>query len=476
MAAVNLAKNVTFQGSPVEDAPMPSPSKFTAEIQLDNEVLRALCIRSRRRFRDMKAASQAELKLDSTRGVMQVTGSKSAIADIRKKLETVTGPCLTVAGAVWAELMRTRMNPDPEQGAVAQMQESSGCRLHIERDSKQVRLFGPKDQIIGAQKLLKELDAMCIEKSVDMQGARCKDLTKLDAFATEFGVTLQVDETQITVLGIEGAVEAAAKDLREHSSERLHPSGLACVPEGPPPAEVARSAIKAAISKLTVDLDGRNFSSPSSTCDSLPLCVEEECSTASTDTSSKKPTNRMKPKNMKQNDPFGVCSECGDCGCFCVSCGGRSNKDSSLPNACSACGAANFCVFCGHPTPKMKKQSNKGNMDSSQVYQQPDMACMDQSMMMPMQQMQLVPVGVYNGVSQMPAPDGSMVMMAPNMVPMQQMQQPSNMVPMQPLNNMVPMQQFPMMTGPTAMPNGNMQAYMMPMNMTFATAGYDVCC
>merc|ERR1719182_559977 len=116
----------------------------------------------------MQASTNASLKLDRARGVLQVKGDLESIDEVRNQLQRLTGPFVGVTAAVWAELMRTRTNLNTWEAAVAQIQQESGCRIHIER---------------SAQQLLDKLDRMCIQESVTMASPSQVDEEKLQPFA-----------------------------------------------------------------------------------------------------------------------------------------------------------------------------------------------------------------------------------------------------------------------------------------------------
>merc|ERR1719482_1732873 len=116
----------------------------------------------------MQASTNASLKLDRARGVLQVKGDLESIDEVRNQLQRLTGPFVEVTAAVWAELMRTRTVLTTADSAVARIQNASGCRIHIERNAQQIRLFGPQDSIAIAQLLLEKLDRMCTQESIGM--------------------------------------------------------------------------------------------------------------------------------------------------------------------------------------------------------------------------------------------------------------------------------------------------------------------
>jgi len=205
----------------------------TVEISLDPELLNTLHRRSRRRLRDIQASCQALLKLDHARSSLRVSGSEEAIRSVRRHLENLSGPCKPLAPAVWAELMRTRTLCYSSRATIAKMQNQSGCRIHIERGKQEVRLFGPKEGIVVAVRLLDEFAETCGEEVVSV-GSPTSALSsvKLQALAHAFGITLRVEDQDVVVLGIKASVAEACKELRRYVSD---PEGYSVesLPEAP---------------------------------------------------------------------------------------------------------------------------------------------------------------------------------------------------------------------------------------------------
>lgn len=338
----------------------------TAEVALEPEVLAAICRRGRRRLRDIQSSCQASLKLDRCRGVLSVTGSKSSIADVKKQLEGLSGPSLTVSPAVWAELMRTRTNPDPTQAAVARIQQETGCRIHIERSIQQVRLFGSKIETAVALNVFKDFERMCVEEVVDLKCLLPSDSETLQTFAQDCGVTLQVEGQRITVLGIQEAVAEAATQLRTYDPVQ-HPKLRGSN------SDVIRMAISIAMSKFAVKED---MSCASTTADSLPPPPIPSQSGKVGDSImeglviTKLPPSCPEMKEVQHHSngrksQMSTCVTCGSSGQFCVNCG-RKMMEYRLAG-CPTCGTPKFCVYCGEPTERMKLEST---MNLNQAYPQ----------------------------------------------------------------------------------------------------------
>jgi len=197
---------------------MQARHEMTVEIHLDAELLSTFCRRGRRRLREIQNSSKATLKLDRTRSLLQVSGSESAIAEVRRQLECLDGPRKPIAAALWAELMRTRTVQDVSIAAIECIQQHSGCRVHIERSKHEVRLFGPKQSVAVASRLLDELGQMCSERAVTVQDVTSLASEVLHQIAHACSVTLRVDQECIFVLGLMSAVNAATADLNRYIS------------------------------------------------------------------------------------------------------------------------------------------------------------------------------------------------------------------------------------------------------------------
>lgn len=381
----------------------------TVELVIDPEVLGALYRRGRRRLRAIQSSSQAALKLDRLRGVLQVTGTKESISDVQRQLESISGSHMAVSYPVWAELMRTRAEPDVCQSAVARIQYESGCRIHIERTAQEIQLFGPKDTAFLAQHLLHKFERMCVEEMVEVD-CPMDDLSlhKLEEFAQQYAVTLSVSEKYVAILGMKQAVAEAAKDLPGYiCGQQFDPNGDR--------GKAARLAISAAISNLTVDLEKRLASTtmtspPPILKDANPIRNSENLmqgavmvKAVNSNAKGFSPHQSITTQDADFVENF-ACQTCGSAGCFCVNCGKPTGKmrQGSLAGSiagCPTCGVVNFCAYCGHRTEKTLIESmgtlQNGVSEGVSYNYEPAMFCADQ-----MQMMTMVPVqSAVNGAT-----------------------------------------------------------------------------
>lgn len=329
-------------------------AQMTSDIEIPPDLMEVLCRRGRRRLRDLQQSTEAVLKLDRASHRMQVTGTAKAIADVHRLLQGYTGPSCSVPATVYAELMRTRTNPDPEVAAVAQIQKLSGCRIHIERTSMHIRLFGAQPHIEIATDILKDLNRRCVNQSVEKPG-HTLDEGELLKFAQEFGITIHIQENSISFLGIEGAVTAAVARFGQNES--------GCSSE-------ARLAIMKAICKLggaenSVDEAAVvEDAQPEMLMDGAVITrlppVEPPHLHAKQppgdEKASRRSSSRIRPTTSQQF------SECPDCGCtakFCVHCGGGTIMKTHGAG-CPTCGAVKFCMYCGMPVERLPPPAGNG--------------------------------------------------------------------------------------------------------------------
>jgi len=185
------------------------------EIALDPEVLSSLCRRGRRHLRAIQASCHVQLRLNRVRGVLHVVGSPEAIQNVQKRLESLGGPSKEVSLAVWTELMRTRTTQDGPEAYLTQIQESSGCRIHIDRQKQEVRLFGPRDAVALADKLLDEFST-CVVQSIIPVGNCMPSIAVLENFALKKHVTVQPDGDRIIITGMRQHVQEAEAEITNH--------------------------------------------------------------------------------------------------------------------------------------------------------------------------------------------------------------------------------------------------------------------
>jgi len=191
----------------------------TEEIPLDEDLLGSFCRRGRRRLRELQEATQTIVRLDRARGCLSVTGTQSCISVVKRHLASLGGPRRDVGAPVWAELMRTR-TVQRDEAALARIQAESGCRVHIERQQREVRLFGPVDSVALAESRLKELEEECGEdvvlESLDTETDLETLQASLEPLAMDYNVTLCIDKSLgLRVFGLKAGVKAASAELNE---------------------------------------------------------------------------------------------------------------------------------------------------------------------------------------------------------------------------------------------------------------------
>jgi len=291
-------------------------------------------------------------------------------------------------------------------------------------------------------------------------------------------------------------VVEAAKELHDHGSGQTE---FRCPLGERMPSDAARSAIEVAISKLATghkirsasSLE-RSMSSAVSTQDTLPPLRKASSPGEAPEKQMEGAVLMKMPPSEQQKMPASeqhkkgdlspqryplICPTCGDCGKFCVECGQPNMKLSQRSaGGCQTCGAANFCVFCGAQTQRMRKtnMANQQHGSPEQVHQvcNSEQACVDQNL-----NSQMMLQGGACGAGQfmpMPGMPGMMMMPMQGMMP-----------------GMMPMQGYPVLQdssstaaqAPTSSPSSANEsqacvgyAYGSQIPMGFLSVGYDVVC
>jgi len=280
------------------------------EIPLGPVLAGALCRRGRRRLRDIQASCQAILRFDRAHSVLHVFGSEEAVQAVRRQLESLGGLRKVIPPAVWAELMRTRTVHDSSQSMLAQLQQESGCRIHIERSQQEVRVFGPDEGTAVAERLLDELANDCIEEVVRTE-TQTLPTAALQSVAHDHGVTLSIEDDQIIVLGLKDAVHDAVAELQGWIAEHVEVVESQQLPE-----------------KLAAQVEAASTASGSSG----GCSAGGEPSDAGTNFKERHAVNRMTllpGSNGEMLDPV------------------SSPYFGLYAQACTTCGTALFCPGCG---------------------------------------------------------------------------------------------------------------------------------
>mmetsp|Transcript_63137 Transcript_63137/g.150524 ORF Transcript_63137/g.150524 Transcript_63137/m.150524 type:complete len:216 (+) Transcript_63137:122-769(+) len=187
----------------------------TVEVVIDDLNVKKFSRRSKRRLRDLQRTSEVTMELNRLRGVLRIKGSRDNVSEVQSKLVDIGGFHRQVPVAMWAELLRTRMDSYDEEApmTLAWIQHHSGCRVHIERSKFEVRLFGSSEDL---QRAVVLMDAVAKEAAQIL--VRCPEAKLSEEVIQElgqaYGVTLQWQEEHVLVLGRRLAVLEAACQLK----------------------------------------------------------------------------------------------------------------------------------------------------------------------------------------------------------------------------------------------------------------------
>jgi hypothetical protein len=161
--------------------------------------------------------------------------------------------------------MRTRTLRYSSRATIAHIQNQSGCRVHIERGKQEARLFGPKEGIAVAERLLDEFAETCGEEVVSVGGpTSALSSVKLQAIAHAFGITLRVEDRDVVVLGIKASVADASRELLRYVSD---PEGYSVesLPQAPESDSEEHAAEEARLARAKDGSSGAGVVAPSRT-------------------------------------------------------------------------------------------------------------------------------------------------------------------------------------------------------------------
>lgn len=199
-----------------------APVFLTVKISLEDPLLSGFHRRGRRKLKEIEEGiPDCHVKFEKANACLMVSGSLEAIEMVRFRVECMTGPRKRLSVATWAEMMRTRMSQD--QGAiVAEIQRLTGCRLHIERGSAEVRLFGPDDSVAQADQMLDCFEAMCSETDLNVPITFLPNVNMevLGRVAQDLCVSCQMTQDRmILIMGFEAAVTLAKPIMERYILE-----------------------------------------------------------------------------------------------------------------------------------------------------------------------------------------------------------------------------------------------------------------
>lgn len=157
---------------------------------------------------------------------MEISGTAEGVQVAQRLVEERLGPVKELSAAVWHELHRTRKG----LGGLNLIHKLTGCRLHLQRDTSQVRLFGTAQCVARASALLDHLEEMCTEERVKGP-AKQLDQNVLDKIARQTCVTLWIEGSELYLMGFKTAIQDALDEIgKAISSPDLIPCDMADPP------------------------------------------------------------------------------------------------------------------------------------------------------------------------------------------------------------------------------------------------------
>eukprot|EP00403_Amphidinium_massartii_P019279 CAMPEP_0178411706 /NCGR_PEP_ID=MMETSP0689_2-20121128/21631_1 /TAXON_ID=160604 /ORGANISM="Amphidinium massartii, Strain CS-259" /LENGTH=418 /DNA_ID=CAMNT_0020032917 /DNA_START=79 /DNA_END=1335 /DNA_ORIENTATION=+ len=174
----------------------------------------SLCRRGRRRFRELQVNNpNAKIRFDRRKKVLRVVAAPASIESVRRQLESLGGARMTVPAALWCELMRTRTQEDGSKSLLLQLQQQTGCRIHIERGHHEVRIFGPDEESEAAEAVIEGMADLFAEAQVPLTSGASISPSALQCIAETCEVTLTLQKGSVMVYGYKQQVNNAVEEL-----------------------------------------------------------------------------------------------------------------------------------------------------------------------------------------------------------------------------------------------------------------------
>eukprot|EP00438_Fugacium_kawagutii_P026035 Skav215407 [mRNA] locus=scaffold356:19405:28406:+ [translate_table: standard] len=151
--------------------------------------------------------------LDEHWQVLHLAGGCPAIYKAQELLEIMEGFTVDISSAMWMELMRCRREDEDIKSplTLSKVQDIVGYRVHVERDSLALRIFGPKSMESSAAILIKRLEELCVKEVLKLpDDCDWNEIKKLQQYGN---LTLRVEGGFVELEGIQSAVLAVKEEL-----------------------------------------------------------------------------------------------------------------------------------------------------------------------------------------------------------------------------------------------------------------------
>lgn len=188
---------------------------WTASLALSRHLLGLLSSRrGKQRLRSVEQQSGAQLMLDEQWQMLHLAGACPSIYKAQELLEIMEGFTVDISSAMWTELMRCRREDEDDRGSpltLSKVQEIVGYRVHVERDSLALRIFGPKNMESSAAILLKRLEELCVKEVLKLP-EDC-DWNEIKILQKSGNLTLRVEGDFVELEDIQSAVLEMKQEL-----------------------------------------------------------------------------------------------------------------------------------------------------------------------------------------------------------------------------------------------------------------------
>ncbi|CAE7475681.1 unnamed protein product [Symbiodinium sp. CCMP2456] len=169
--------------------------------------------RGKQRLWMLRKESGAHAQFDLHWRAMHLCGTHQAILNAMALMEVMEGFTVKLPMPLWTELLRCR-NLDVHEAPLSleRVQDILGRRIHVERESFELRVFAPLAARAATIGKVKMLAALCTKQTVELP-ANC-DWNIIKELQASEKVTMKLEGSRVELIGVVSTVQEAAEALK----------------------------------------------------------------------------------------------------------------------------------------------------------------------------------------------------------------------------------------------------------------------
>mmetsp|Transcript_50617 Transcript_50617/g.118785 ORF Transcript_50617/g.118785 Transcript_50617/m.118785 type:complete len:318 (-) Transcript_50617:36-989(-) len=169
--------------------------------------------RGKQRLSALQKESGAHAQFDLNWRALHLRGTHQAILNAMVLMELMEGFTVNLPMPLWTELLRGRNRGfDEAPLSLTRVQEFLGRRIHVERESFELRIFAPLAERVATIGKVQLLASLCTKQTVELP-ADC-DWNIIKELQASEKVTMKLEGSRVELIGVVSAVQQAAEDLK----------------------------------------------------------------------------------------------------------------------------------------------------------------------------------------------------------------------------------------------------------------------